>query len=645
MCGIAGLIAKPGRSPLDPSTCRRMCAAIEHRGPDDEGYWHSDSVSIGMRRLSIIDLDTGSQPIWISPSLGIVFNGEIYNYRALRAEMARRGTRFTTHSDTEVILRLYEDKGDDFVNELRGMFAICILDLKRGVVVMARDRFGEKPLYYADTDERFCFASELKALMAGLHSLPDINREAVSHFLTLRFVPQPLTMWNGVYKLLPGHRLVYDLNDHSYRTEAYWTTAFHARPVDPGRNYIDEFRELFYNSVNERILASDVPVGIFLSGGLDSTLITLAAKECGHDSLHTFSIGYDDPAFSEFGYAREVAKYFGTNHHEIPYNYNDFSSYLPEFPWDSDEPLGDSASIPLRYLSRFARQRVKVTLTGEGADEMFGGYNLETMAQGIDGRRPWLARSPRVLFRLASLVYGSRSERGSAFARMAREGWGAYVASRPSHPTHFWKDDEKRRLFSSLGDFQTTDDLIRQWYDGIASPEPLDKYMTVLCKSWLVEDLLMKADKMSMRESLELRCPFLDPALAGWAQSLPMDLRFGNRNAGYTSKALLRAFAKGRIPDSIINRPKQGFPVPTYQWLTPNIPHWSETLLETHDSALRNVLGFDGHLQPTAAAAAGGDEFAVQKIWLLVLLELWLKRWVLNDTRPALFMPEAAQIA
>ncbi|HET6724723.1 MAG TPA: asparagine synthase (glutamine-hydrolyzing) [Gammaproteobacteria bacterium] len=645
MCGIAGLAAKTRNKPISPDICRRMCAAIEHRGPDEEGFWHSDYLSVGMRRLSIIDIDSGSQPIWISRSLGIVFNGEIYNYRQLRDELEHSGIHFTTRSDTEVILRMYQQDGIDFVERLSGMFAICIVDLAKRQLVLARDRFGEKPLYYTDSPRHFVFASELKALLAGLDESPELNTEAVSHYLTLRFVPQPATLWKNVHKLLPGHLLVYDLDEHCCRTKRYWKTEFHAQPVRSRQDYVTQFKDLFYNAVNERILASDVPVGIFLSGGLDSTLITLAAKECGHDSLHTFSIGYDDARFSEFAYAREVAKYFGTKHHEVPYTYDDFSSYITEFPWDSDEPLGDSASIPLRYLSRFARQRVKVTLTGEGADEMFGGYNLETMAQSADGRRSWLAHSPRFLFRLASLAYGPQSERGAAFGRMAREGWGAYVASRPSHPTHFWNDDEKRRLFSSFDRFQPTDDLIRQWYDGIASPEPLDKYMTVLCKSWLVEDLLMKADKMSMRESLELRCPFLDPALAGWAQSLPLDLRFGNRASGYVSKTLLRAFAKGRIPDSIINRPKQGFPVPTYQWIAPNIPRWSKTILEPRDSALRTVLGMDGNLQSTTAAAAAGNEFAVQKIWLLVLLELWLKRWVLNDTCPALFASEPVQMA
>jgi asparagine synthase (glutamine-hydrolysing) len=611
-----------------------MCEAISHRGPDDAGYWHSDNLFIGMRRLSIIDLDTGSQPIWITPSLGIVFNGEIYNYRRLRQELVDQGVTFDTHSDTEVILRLYREKGLDFVNHLNGMFAICIIDRERQRVVLARDRFGEKPLYFRDGEQRFSFASELKALLAGDETPPEINTQAISHYLTLRFVPQPMTMWDRVEKLLPGHLLIYDLSGHQYRTKRYWKTEFNAQPVDFGRDYVAEFQDRFYNAVNDRILAADVPVGIFLSGGLDSTLITLAAKECGHDSLHTFSIGYDDSEFSESGYARQVAEYFGTRHHQVNYTYEDFNRYWREFPWDSDEPLGDSASIPLRYLSRFARRYVKVTLTGEGADELFGGYDLENMARRVDRRRPWLSKIPRFGFRLASLLYAPRSDRGSALSRMSREGWGAYVASTPFHPTSFWSEAEKSRLFPRLAPTQDTNDLIRGWYDGIASAEPLDKYMTVLCQSWLVEDLLMKADKMSMSQSLELRCPFLDRDLATWAQTLPLNQRFGDTRSSYTSKALLRAFAKGKIPDSIINRPKQGFPVPTYQWIAPNIERWTRSILTSTDSEVRRLLGVSDTLESVTRAATKGDNFAIQKTWLLLLLEQWLRQWTRNEVRP-----------
>jgi asparagine synthase (glutamine-hydrolysing) len=635
MCGIAGLISKDNNKPLDPSVCKRMCAAIEHRGPDDEGYWHSDAVSVGMRRLSIIDLASGAQPIWISPTLGIVFNGEIYNYRCLREDLQNRGVTFATQSDTEVIVRLYQAYGTGFVERLSGMFAICIIDLEKRRLVFARDRFGEKPLYYADIGGRFYFASELKALMAGMPTLPAVDNEAVYHYLTLRFVPQPLTMWQDVHKLLPGHLLVYDLDRHRYRTERYWTVNFQAQPREAERDYLSEFKDLFYNSVNERILAADVPVGIFLSGGLDSTLITLAAKECGHNSLHSFSIGYADPNFSELNYAKQAARYFGTLHHEVQYTYEDFIGYLPHFVWDSDEPLGDSASIPLRYLARFARQKVKVTLTGEGADEMFGGYNLERFARDSDRRRRLLAGMPAPIFRLAGLLHGRGSPRGETFRRMSEQGWGAYITSTPAHPTHFWTAAEKAALFPSLSPSQSTADLIRGWYACASSSEPLDKYMTVLSQSWLVEDLLMKADKMSMRESLELRCPFLDHSMAEWAQALPVSLRVGSKKSEYMSKALLRLFSKGRIPDEIIHRPKQGFPVPTYEWLAPNIAKWTAFFIEAEDSGLRTLLGFSGDLKSTTESAAKGNVFAIQKIWLLLLLELWLRRWVLGEANIA----------
>lgn len=609
-----------------------MCDAISHRGPDEEGFWHSDRVSVGVRRLSIIDIPGGTQPVWVSPHHGIIFNGEIYNYRSLRKRLQEQGHVFSTLSDTEVILRLYQQEGIDFLSHLNGMFAICLMDLERGEVILARDRFGEKPLYYTNQSGCFYFASEIKALASGMPSMPALNQEALSHYLTLRFVPPPLTMWQGIHKLPPGQFITYDLNSRAYKTDTYWSLDFKAAPGDARRDYRSEFRDLFLPSVHQRILASDVPVGIMLSGGLDSALITLAAKESGHNSLHTFSIGYSDNQHSELGYAAQVAKYFGTQHHEVQYTQADFLDHLPDYIWDMDEPMGDSASIPLRHLCGFARGKVKVALTGEGADEMCGGYDLDHLARASDRYRRLFGWTPPRAFHLAALMQGRNSSRGRAFTTMAREGWGAYLTAGPDHPTNFWTEAEKNQLFPGLTTSRPTADLIRDWYRSARSPEPLDKYMSVMAQGWLTEDLLMKADKMSMRESLELRCPFLDYPLTEWAQQLPLEARVGNGRKGYTTKAALRHFGTNRLPEEILQRPKQGFPVPTYVWIHENLDKWL-SLLQAPDSALRTRLGF--HTGPAWGQQFRNTqgEYGLQKLWLLILLELWARRWLLEESR------------
>lgn len=600
MCGIVGVLgnfsAAHGRELV-----QKMNEAIRHRGPDSDGVWSRDGFAFAMRRLSIIDLKTGSQPIWTEDGVGIVYNGEIYNYRALRSELEKSGARFKTETDTEVVLNLYHAAGIEGLSRLEGMFAFAIFDPRRKKVFIARDRIGIKPLYWAEHEGSFWFASEIKAILAGLNSRPPIDHESIHHYLTFRYVPSPKTIWQGVQKLEPGHILTYDLEARNWKIERYWECRFASEPVDRSRDYVHEFEDLFLDSVEKHLVASDVPVGVMLSGGLDSSAVAAAAIELGHRNFHTFTVGFKEGGeFSELSHARDLSRHIGSTHHEIEIDRSDFMNFLPEFVRFSDEPLADLASIPLYYVSKLARENVKVVLTGEGSDELLAGYNMERLALKLD------------------------------LLRISGGNWREAFRGRLTHMTKYWTEREKEALWSAETRMPSSDDLLRSWYADAKSSHPLDQLQQVYCHSWLVEDLLMKADKMSMANSLELRVPFLDHRIIEWAQRLPIAWKVGSFPR-YTSKRILREFAKKRVPASIINRPKQGFPVPAYRWLTAEDTRvesgkWAENLL-LHESRFIGTLFDLSRLRPMLAAARKGDGHSAHKIWIMIILEFWGREW------------------
>lgn len=628
MCGIVGVVgvlsADAGRECVS-----RMNRAIVHRGPDDEGIWADQGRAFGMRRLSIIDLPGGHQPMWTDDGVGIVFNGEIYNYQKLRDELLSSGYAFRTQSDTEVILNLYHRDGLAAIDRLEGMFAICFYDSRSNRIHLVRDRLGVKPLYYGSQDGNFFFGSEIKAVLAGMGNKPPVSRAALFHYLTLRFVPSGLTIWEGIHKLPPGHILTLDPASGAQRLDRYWQVRFHSEAVDPTRDYVAEFGELFLGAVEKRLLAADVPVGVLLSGGIDSSAIAAAAVELGHRDFHTFSVAFDEGGeFDESIYARQTARFVGANHHELHIGKDEFMDYLPEFVHQTDEPLADLASIPLYYVSRFAREHVKVVLSGEGADEVLAGYTLDRVTRILTWMRRLDAVMPRLLRRGAGEVLGTR--RGGAMLRAWSQGdWRSCLALQPYHATMHWTEAEKRELMpAGHGDdrFGSTEDLIRDWY-GEAAPgcHPMDALQQVYCREWLVEDLLMKADKMSMAASLELRVPFLDHALVEWAARLPLAMKVGGDGARYQSKWILRQYAARRLPAEIVTRPKRGFPVPAYRWLAGPLKDWAASLLGP-GSRLSGYLDLT-HLPPVLHAACHGNLAAAHKVWLLIVAELWLQAW------------------
>ena len=605
---------------------RRMSQTIVHRGPDDDGLWATDGFAFAMRRLSIIDLAGGHQPMWSDDGIGIIFNGEIYNYRALRAELEASGTVFASHSDTEVILQLYRRDGLAMIERLEGMFAICLYDRKQKLLHLIRDRFGVKPLYYAEIDGTFYFASEIKAILKVLLRRPDLNRQALHDYLTLRFVPAPDTVWRGIYKLPPGHLMSYRLGYGSQNPERYWQLDFAAAETDPARDYQAEFRDLFLSAVEKRLVAADVPVGVLLSGGLDSSAVSAAAVELGHKDFHTFSIGFaDGGTYDETPYARAVATHIGSQHHEVRIDCDTFVAFLPEFVWFSDEPLADLASVPLHFVSRLARSDVKVVLSGEGSDEVLAGYNFDRLGRVL-GQLSAIERwSPATLRRALSLL-PLGGERGAWLRLWAKHGVQDMLGAKPYHITQHWDEAEKRFLWREPGNFGSTVDRLRERYRVVADRQPIDQVQQVYCGDWLTEDLLMKADKMSMATSLEVREPFLDHTLAEWAAKLPLAWRVGSAGAGYQSKRILRDFCRRRLPQRIIDRPKQGFPVPAYGWLAGDLNAWADGLLFGSGSRVAELFRMD-YARPLLASAGAGNDAAAHKIWVLIVLEHWLRAW------------------
>lgn len=625
MCGIAGIIG-PGSREEKAGLLAGMTRSIAHRGPDDEGHWVDEQVALGMRRLSIIDLAAGHQPMWREDGIGVVFNGEIYNYRSLRRQLEDEGYAFRTRSDTEVLLHLYHRHGLDAVQRLEGMFAIALFDPRQRVIHLIRDRLGVKPLYVASWGSQVLFASEVKGILAALPGRPPLNIQAVEHYLTLRYVPGPETIWRGIFKLAPATIMSVAIETGARSERRYWDFHVEAQVVEDGRPYLKEFEDLFLAAVEKRLLAADVPVGVLLSGGLDSSAVSMAASLLGHRDLHTFSVAFEEAGiFDETHYARMVAERFGTRHHEVRIGHKEFVEFLPDLVHYSDEPLADLACVPLYHVCRLARQHVKAVLSGEGSDEILAGYDLEEAATRLQRLRVLSRYLPGSLLRLLAIVTPGRH--GETLRCLGRDGWSNLLRARASHITNEWPAWEKQRLWRNPPGLPPTEEVIRGLYSMTISPDPLDQYQEVLIRSWLVEDLLMKADKMSMACSLELREPFLDHALVEWAAGLPHVWKVGNRRTGPVSKRILREFCRDRLPAPILNRPKQGFPVPAYRWLTGPLGEWCADLNTGPRSRLLEL--FDrAQVSAVVHRARSGDAKAARQTWALTILELWLRHWL-----------------
>jgi asparagine synthase (glutamine-hydrolysing) len=611
---------------------RAMNDAIVHRGPDDDGAWAEDGFGFGMRRLSIIDLAGGHQPIWDEETgTGVVFNGEIYNYRQVREKLERQGhTRWQTHSDTEVLLKSFALGGEQAVHDWNGMFAAALWDARGKRLTLIRDRMGVKPLYYFWDGRVLLFASEIKALLASGLVARKVNRQAVWDYLTYRYVPGPDTIWEGIRKLPPGHLLRFAAPGGAPEEVRYWQTDVVSDEREAGsEEEIDrEFAALFLDAVELRLVASDVPVGVFLSGGLDSSAIAAAAVELGHRNFHTFSVGFDEGGdFSELPYARQVAEHVGAQYHEVVIDRKQFLEALPEVIRAADEPLADLTLAPLLAVSRLARRDVKVVLSGEGSDEILGGYNLDEVEREWDRVRA-LQRFPRpVLSTGAALTRLALPERfGRRAQRITDVPLREWNREALPHITRYWGQGEKEVLWPGASGEDSGRILARQYAEA-RSADPLQQLLSVYQKSWLVEDLLMKADKISMAASLEARTPFLDYRLVEWANRQPNFVkvkRTGLRQ--YRTKSVLRRFCARRLPPEILNRPKKGFPVPAYEWLKQGMDEWASQALLGPESRLARAFRPEAVRRVIEDARLGvGD--AAHRVWIMLVLEFWLRTW------------------
>ncbi|HEX6689315.1 MAG TPA: asparagine synthase (glutamine-hydrolyzing) [Solirubrobacterales bacterium] len=615
MCGICGVAG----AEVDVEAVRRMNSRLVHRGPDSEGVFEDDGVALAMRRLSIIDLEHGDQPISNEDgSVTVVQNGEIYNYRELRAELERAGHRFATASDTEVLVHLYEQHGEGFVERLRGMFAIALWDGRERRLLLARDRFGIKPLYYRQVDGTLSFASELKAMLEQPGFSRQIDPEAVAAYLAFNSIPAPLTIFAEARKLPAGTVAVWrdgELTQRRYARPAPLPAGQTRRR--PAGELAAELRETLRGSIRAHLVA-DVPVGVLLSGGVDSAgIVALAAGE-QPDPVKTFSVGFEEASFDELDRARLVAERYRTEHHEIVLR-PDAIELFPKLVEAFDEPFGDSSALPTYLVSELAAGEVKVALSGEGGDELFGGYYTYV----ADLLAPRVGRLAALAAPLAELLPSSDSKvsldyKAKRFARGA--------ALPPLERHHAWKEIFSRQTQAALLGVRDPDwdpvDIYRERYGETAGAEPLARLQDVDLGIYLVDDLLVKTDRSSMAHSLELRVPFLDNEVATMALGLGTPLKV----RGLAKKRLLRQALAPLLPKQILRGPKQGFSIPVAAWLRGPLQGFAREVLSA------DSLSRQGWLDPATVsglldAHCSGREDLSRQLWGLIAFTLWFDRY------------------
>ncbi len=624
MCGICG-IARHDRQEIEPALLRRMNDAIAHRGPDGDGYYHHPNIGLAMRRLAIIDVAGGDQPIANEDnSLWIVFNGECYNYHGLREMLQKRGHTLRTQSDTECILHLYEDHGDDCVQYLRAMFAFALWDEKRQRLLVARDRLGKKPIYYAVQDGVLYFGSELSALFAAMPRRPAIHLPAIDLYLSLQYIPEPLTAYEGVYKLPAAHRLIWENGEA--RVERYWDFEYEPKLEGSEEDLAAELRERVREAVVMRLI-SEVPLGAHLSGGIDSSIVVAMMAEATSAPVKTFSVGFEEENFSELEYARAVAERYATDHHEFTLTYDDIPATLETLLAHFGEPFADPSALPLYHLSRLTRQHVTVALNGDGGDEAFAGYPrywLDPLANAylklpelfthklvpaVAGGLPDRADRPVG----GSLANGlKRLEQLTAVdARASILRWGSYFSQT-------WRERLWKPAVQSELDLGRPEAWLLGQFDQPNAASYLDRTLYTDVTTYLPGDLLVKADRMTMANSLEGRSPFLDHELVAWAARLPGDLKLRGRQGKY----LLRKAFADYLPAQVSGRGKQGFGIPVGAWLRGPLAAWTRDLLLDPQSRLAEWFERPALEQLLDEHQSGRADHG-KRLWALAALGVW----------------------
>jgi asparagine synthase (glutamine-hydrolysing) len=623
MCGIAGVVSSAAADQIDAELVHRMCQQIVHRGPDDEGLFVKNGTGLGMRRLSIIDLSGGHQPVFNEDrSIWIVFNGEIYNFPELRQQLLQRGHSFSTHTDTEVIVHLYEEMGKDCVSKLRGMFGFALYDERRRRLLLARDRLGKKPLHYALQGPRLWFGSEIKSILTAAPELATVNNESLLQYLYFGYIPDPATAFTSIRKLPPGHLLEFE--DGKINIVQYWDLPqYGTSTIRSEEECLEEMERRLEEAVRIRLI-SDVPLGALLSGGTDSSTVVALMARASSKPVKTFSIGFRDKDFNEADYARIVAKKFGTDHHELIVE-PDVLETVQTLTSSLEEPFGDSSMLPTYYVSCLARKHVTVALSGDGGDEIFAGYNryrIHLHRNLFEPMPDWARRYYRA--KVYPQLPGKIRKRKFAYniSLPWRERYVDGISFLPSF---------EREMPLLSGDFRAVlrdhaapEQLMYKYFDRAPAKDPISQMLYVDTKTYMVADILTKVDRMSMATSLEVRVPILDHVFVEWATALPSEWKL----RGQKQKYILRRLAERvGVPKEVLYRRKQGFAVPLVHWMKHELKELIMTVLLDSRTLQR------GYFDPRGVRQVLEEHFHGQRdqsgrIWRLLMFELWHRNYL-----------------
>ncbi|KMY51424.1 asparagine synthase (glutamine-hydrolyzing) [Peribacillus loiseleuriae] len=612
MCGFVGCMHKAPKALHSDirENIIKMNKMITHRGPDDEGYFFDEFVNFGFRRLSIIDIDNGNQPLsYENERYWIIFNGEIYNYLELKKELMEQGYPFKTDSDTEVIIALYSKIKEQAVRKLRGMFAFVIWDKVKKQLFGARDHFGIKPFFFCEQDEITYFASEKKSILTVINE--ELDEQSLQHYLSFQYVPEPATLTKSIKKLLPGHYFTKKLGE-KMKIEKYWKPNFQPSNTEDSK-LIKEIQDTLIDSVNVH-MRSDVPVGSFLSGGIDSSFIVSIAKQI-NPKIKTFSVGFERHGYSEINVAEETAHALNVENSSYIISPEEFLAELPKIIWHMDDPLADPAAIPLYFVAREARKQVKVALSGEGADELFGGYNIYREPHSLSVFSYIPSPLKHVLKAFSSAL--PEGVKGKSFIERGV----TPLQERYIGNANIFNENGKKRLLMNYLDHLENGKVTDSIYSNSLGYDAITKMQNVDIHTWLRGDILLKADKMSMANSLEVRVPFLDKQVFNIASKISGNQKVRNG----TTKYILRKAAEGIVPEHVWSRKKLGFPVPIRHWLKEELYEWAVELI--HNSPTDYLFNkqeilklLDGHVQDESDNS--------RKIWTILIFMIWHQIYV-----------------
>ena len=626
MCGIAGIYNFKSQEPVSRGLLKAMTDTLVHRGPDDEGFYTSGPLGLGHRRLSIIDLEGGHQPITNEDeSVWVVFNGEIYNFGDLHDGLVKKGHIFKTRSDTEVIVHLYEEEGEKCFERLRGMFAIAIWDGRNRKLVLARDRVGKKPLFYFYNGCELAFASEVKAILQVPGVSREIDPQAVSDYFSFLYIPAPKSIFKQIRKVLPGRYLV--VSDQGVREREYWDISFAQTEERTEEEWCNRLIDTFREAVRLRLI-SDVPLGAFLSGGIDSSSVVAAMAQFCNEPVTTCSIGFEEKEFNELDYAREIAARFNTNHHERIVRPNAVG-VVEKLVWHYDEPFADSSAVPTYYVSQIARECVTVALAGDGGDENFAGYRRYYFDRRENMMRALVPATIRAFFfgTLASLYpkadWAPRIFRGKAtFENLARPPIEGYFRSVSAVRPELKSQILHRDLIRELSGYDSLD-VLRYYYERADTQDPLSRIQYVDIKTYLTDDILVKVDRASMAHSLEVRAPLLDHKLMELAASMPSSMKLRGMNGKYIFKKALKRL----LPETVLHRRKMGFGVPLALWFRKDLKDLAHSVIFSRN---RNNLLSESTVKHVWQEHQSGLRDRSTELWTLLMFRLWERQFITN---------------